>query len=850
MLNQWIFLCYRRKDSAGQATRIFDALNVRFAGEVFKDVESIDIGANWIETLRQSVLSAEVLVVVIGPEWQTMAGERGPRIADPGDYVHIEVKTALDHDLHIIPVLLEGGQMPAPRTLPPPLERLLYRQALPLRDATFNQDLDRLIGRLERVRAEVARVRENADRQASAREQQELSARRLAAYAEATAVKRRALPRAGLLALESMLRFPLPGAHSVLRQVRAGLPRVDGELAHAARVTAVAESASGRWIATGAADGVVKVWDAVTLMPLLERHTGGQVEALAFGAREPWLAASSADAKVTVWDVPAGAPLATFDTKDPVVKLLVQSDTSGTSLVALSREMSHGHLYIWSSSDWTLRWNLGMVRDVAGQGQQQIIAVAWGDRIVVAHTQTGQPFANFPLEATAMAVAWHESYQLFAAIAMDGALWRGFLAQTAADKVEWRCERVAGMFSQISPLAFSPAAAWLAVAGDSGLVVLNLENSGTLPLPLQGQFELDFVFSRSGQHLAVVSPEGHAVTVWRLRDGHAVVDLAVEEARAVRFGTMERRLLTASHDNAARVWELPGGEPTLWTRGLGATQGFAFSPRGDLLAWWGKEVAPNHLVRASETTVVVLKSADGDTVLSMKHDGLIEAVAFDPDIRFVALRSGDQTRAFDLQAGNEAPEMSSSAAGWFAVEPSPAPSLPDSLAERETLQSVHSGNGAWLVTRHPGRVRVWDRLAMAELTQFPVPTDTTGIALSPDDRYLAIGSGDGDLQIRAMPGGEEVAVLPHDGAVTRFAFSPDGNFIVSAGVDAFAILMWIVSPDILMDDVRRRLDRDLSRDEWELYVGHEPYAETRVSTSTRLRTRGREAATGQPPLGV
>jgi len=255
MLHRWIFLCYRRKDSAGPAGRIFDALNARFPGEVFRDVESIDIGVHWIEELRQSVLAADVLVVIIGPEWQTMEGERGRRIDDPADYVHVEVKTALDHDIRIIPVLLDGAQMPPPRTLPPQLEGLLRRQALPLREATLDDDLGRLAARLERVRIEVARAREQAAVQATARERQELSARRLAAYAEATAVKPRALPRAGLLALEAMLRFPLPSAHGVLRQVRAGLPRRDGELAHAAAVTAIAESANGTWMATSLLDG-------------------------------------------------------------------------------------------------------------------------------------------------------------------------------------------------------------------------------------------------------------------------------------------------------------------------------------------------------------------------------------------------------------------------------------------------------------------------------------------------------------------------------------------------------------------------------------------------------------------
>jgi len=477
-----------------------------------------------------------------------------------------------------------------------------------------------------------------------------------------------------------------------------------------------------------------------------------------------------------------------------------------------------------------------MVRDVAGQQQQKLIAVAWGDHLVLVNTQSGELLARFPLEATAMAVAWHQSYQLFAATTMEGVLWRGFLAQTSPDTVEWRCERVNGNFSQSSPLTFSPTAAWLAVADNSGLAVLDMENFNTLPLPLQGQFEFDFEFSGNGRQLAVVSPEGHAISVWQLPERLLIIDLAVEDALVARFGTAERRLITASHDNAARVWELPSGETTLWTRGLGATHAFTFSPRGDMLAWWGMEVAPNHRVRGNETTLVVLRSADGGVVFSTKHEGLIDAVAFDAGSRWVAFRSGHQTRVFSVPAGQEeTPAMATSAEAWFP-QSVPASSLPESLAERDTVQSLQSTNGSWLVTLHPGRVRVWDRTTMTELTAFPIATDTTGIALSPDDRYLAIGGGDGDLQIRTMPGGDEIAVLPHDGAVTKFAFSPDGNFIVSAGVDAFVILMWLVSPEILMDDVRQRLDRDLSENEWKLYVGNEPYAETRASASTRLRT--------------
>jgi WD40 repeat protein len=837
MLHNWIFLCYRRTDSAVETGRIFDALNARFPGEVFRDVESIDVGVHWIEELRQSVLSADVLVVVIGPEWQTVANERGVRIDDPADYVHVEVRTALEHDIRIIPVLLDGAQMPPPRTLPPRLEGLLRRQALPLRAATFDDDLERLTARLERVRTDVQHAREQIALRATAHEQQELSARRLAAYAESTAVKPRALPRAGLLALESMLRFPLPGAHNVLRQVRAGLPRNDGELAHAATVTTVAESASGRWIATGSADGVVKIWDAATLTLFLEKRTGGKVEALAFGADESWLAAASGDSKVAVWELASGGTLAGLETQEPVIKLLVQSDDSGTSLVGLSREMSHGHLYAWSARDWSLSWSLAKVRDVAGQRQQQVIALAGGDHIAIVHTQSGELLAQFPLQATAMAVAWHEALQLFAATTMEGTLWRGFLAAAPDDKVEWRCERVEGSFSPMSPLAFSPTAAWLAVAGGAGLSVLNMENSSALSLPLQGQFEIDFAFSPNGRSLAAVSPEGRAISVWRLPDGRPLSDLAVEDARAARFGTGDRRLISASHDNAARVWELPGGEASLWARDLGATQSFTFSPRGDLVAWLGKVVAANHMVRLNESTLVVMRAADGDVVFSTKHEGLVDGVAFDAESRWVALQSEGVMRVFDVRAGSETSELAATAPAWFAAPPPAEGLLPESLSERDTLQTIWSANRLWLVTRHPGRIRVWDRTSLTELATFPISTDTTGIAISADDRYMAIGGGDGDLQIRALPEGVEIAVFPHDGPVTKFAFSPDGNFMLSAGVDALAIVMWIVSPEILMEDVRRRLDRDLTREEWDLYVGPEPYAETRARASTRVRAR-------------
>ena len=873
MPHKWIFLCYRRQDSASQVGRIFNALSARFPDQVFQDVESIDIGVDWTDELRESVLSADVVVVVIGPEWQSMAMERvprGPRINDPADYVHLEVRTALEHDIRIVPVLLQGAQMPQPRTLPPQLEGLLRRQALGVHDATFESDLARLITRLERFQKEAERIRANTELRSASRLPQELEARKLAAYAESNAVEPRfrknlisrtildRLPRASLLALESMMRFPLSGAHGVLRQARAGLARLEAQLGHASEVTIVAESSTGKWIVTGSSDGAVKVWNSTTLTLALDFYTDGKVGALVFDAEERWLAAASDDCKSHVWELPAGSLLASLDTQEPVIKLLAQSDSQGTSLVGLSRESRNGRLMVWDAKDWRLLWTQeGTIADVAGQAQQQVLAVAWENQLVLVQTTSGQTLWKFALGAAVCRVAWHEKYQLFAATTVERELWQGFVEPTAEGEVQWQCERVKRDIRLVDSFVFIAKAAWLAVADDDGFCLLNLANLSRLPLlsaGLRGESGDEFTISRQGRYLAVLSPANHSITVWRLPAGRLLIEMPLETARVACFGASEGRMISASHENAARVWDLPTGEAPLWVRELGITAALAFSPRGDLVAWVGKEIGPNRLVQMNRSNIAVLRAVDGSIVFSIALDALIDEVAFDDESRWIALRSAQAVRVFDLTDREESPATAPEAHAWFSGPALPDSPLPESLSERETLHALWSVNRKWLVTVHPGRIRVWDGATQSELTEFLVAAGIAEPRISPNENYLAIGGDDGDLQIRTLPDGTEIAVFPHEGAVTKFAFSPDGNFVVSAGVDFTGVLMWIVSPEMLMDDVRRRLDRDLTREEWKLYVGDEPYSETRMALSTRLRTdlirKTIVAGEGLPTAGV
>ena len=73
-------------------------------------------GVDFVERITTAVGSCRVLLVVIGPQWATSRTTAASRIADPADFVRLEVETALRRaDVTVIPVLVEGARMPDAR---------------------------------------------------------------------------------------------------------------------------------------------------------------------------------------------------------------------------------------------------------------------------------------------------------------------------------------------------------------------------------------------------------------------------------------------------------------------------------------------------------------------------------------------------------------------------------------------------------------------------------------------------------------------------------------------------------------------------------------------------------------
>ena len=152
-----IFISYRREETAYPAGWLYDRLADRYGGgQVFKDVDSIQLGDDFVEVVTRAVGSCDVLLALIGDQWLAITDEHGRRrLDDPDDFVRLEIEAALTRNVRVIPILVDGARMPHAEELPASLVKLVRRQALELSPARFEFDTSRLLDVLDWTLADV-----------------------------------------------------------------------------------------------------------------------------------------------------------------------------------------------------------------------------------------------------------------------------------------------------------------------------------------------------------------------------------------------------------------------------------------------------------------------------------------------------------------------------------------------------------------------------------------------------------------------------------------------------------------------------------------------------------------------
>ena len=143
-----IFISYRREDSSATAQILHDQLSTWFVRDkVFFDLQDIALGDDWKKLLTERLAEYDIVLVVIGPAWLTILGER--EASGANDFVRWEIAEALRQKKRVIPVLVDGATLPAPEQLPSDITALGRLQFETLHRDTRDRDIAALAAALE-----------------------------------------------------------------------------------------------------------------------------------------------------------------------------------------------------------------------------------------------------------------------------------------------------------------------------------------------------------------------------------------------------------------------------------------------------------------------------------------------------------------------------------------------------------------------------------------------------------------------------------------------------------------------------------------------------------------------------
>ncbi|MBE7504188.1 MAG: protein kinase [Verrucomicrobiales bacterium] len=229
------------------------------------------------------------------------------------------------------------------------------------------------------------------------------------------------------------------------------------------------------------------------------------------------------------------------------------------------------------------------------------------------------------------------------------------------------------------------------------------------------------------------------------------------------FSPDGRRMVSASEDGTAKVWDLATGQELLTLVGHeDSVRSAAWSPDGSQIVTGSKDYVAR-----------IWDAATGREIRRLGgHRAAIRAVAFSPDGQRIVTASQDATaRVWEAATGRQVLTLQGHSNWVFSAAYSPDGRRIVTGGDDRTARIWDAADGRELrrLTGHQGRVR--------------------SAAFSPDSRQVVTASQDQTARVWDAEDGRLQATLSgHRGYVFSARFSPDGRQVVTAGVDHTARL--------------------------------------------------------------
>ncbi|WP_309893182.1 pentapeptide repeat-containing protein [Archangium sp.] len=553
-----------------------------------------------------------------------------------------------------------------------------------------------------------------------------------------------------------------PQALSVTRN------RLEATLATGHRDTAVAVAwdGAGKRVASGGADGLVRVWEVGSGRELvrLEGHTDW-VKSVSWDGEGRRLASAGDDGTVRVWEVASGRELARLEGHGVAVNS-VAWDREGRRLASGGGD---GLVRVWevgSGREMTrLKGHTDWVNSVAWDGEGKRLASAGGDGTLrVWEVESGRALACLEGHGDAVnSVAWGGGGTRLASGGTDGTVrvWEAGSGKELA--------RLEGHGRAVNCVAWDGEGKRLASAGNDGTVRVWEVASVRELSRLEGHSGLVSSVAWDGEGRRLVAGERDGtVRVWEAESGRELAQMKGLWAwiRSVAWDGEGKRLASGGADGTVRVWEAGSGRELARLRGHGIwVLSVAWDGEGRRLASGG-----------SDGTVRVWEAGSGRELARLEgHGSLVNSVAWDGEGRRLASGGSDGTvRVWESGSGRELARLEGHGLPVRSV--------------------VWDGEGKRLASGgDDGNVRVWAWEAenwkvLARLEGHGRPVRS--VAWDGEGRRLASGGEDGTVRVWEAGSGRELARLEgHGRAVNSVAWNEDGKLLASGGADG-TVRVW------------------------------------------------------------